>query len=185
MKKKIHKILGIGISAGLVFGLIGAVFVAPVSADLMEWGIVNTPSWEDNVIEPGSDIYDYAVGPDGDTIVAVGGRDAVDLESGAGTPGGLHGSFSISGGSLTYTYISDEVAEISGSLSGTACYLDGAFTFSGMLGPSGAQDYAALSGEITGDPYDGTGGDTLTFSGTLYGTGMLPSFTTNINSGMI
>jgi hypothetical protein len=185
MKSKISKVLGIGLSAGLVFGLIGALFAAPVSADLMEWGIVNTPSWEDNVIEPGSDIYDYAVGPDGDTIVAVGGRDAVDLVTVAGTPGGLHGSFDVSSGNLTYTKISDTVAEISGSLTGNACYLDGAFTFCGMLGPVGAQDYAALTGEITGDPFDGTTGDILTFSGTLYGTGMLDSFTSNISDGMI
>ena len=39
----------------------------------MEWSIVNTPSWEDHVIEPGADIYDYAVaGDDGSIIYAVG-----------------------------------------------------------------------------------------------------------------
>jgi len=71
VKSKITKILGIGLSAGLVFGLIGALFAAPVSADLMEWGIVNTPSWEDMVIVPASDILDYDIGGDGDTIYAV------------------------------------------------------------------------------------------------------------------
>jgi photosystem II stability/assembly factor-like uncharacterized protein len=188
MKNKIHKILGIGLSVGLVFGLIGAIFAAPVSADLMKWSTINTPSWKDHVIEPGSDIYDYAVGSDGDTIVAVGGRDIVNLEviGGATTPGGIHGSFkNFTSGSLTYTYISDTVAEISGSITGTSCYLSGAFTFCGLLGPPGAQDYAALTGEITGDPYDGAGGDVLTFSGTLYGTGMLPSFTHPISGGVI
>jgi hypothetical protein len=150
MKSKISKILGIGLTAGLVFGLIGALFAAPVSADLMEWGIVNTPSWEDNVIEPGSDIYDYAVGPDGDTIVAVGGRDAVDLESiPPESPGGIHGAFDVDSGSITYTKISDTVAEISGSLTGTSCYLSGAFTFCGMVGPDGAMDQAAITGTIT------------------------------------
>jgi hypothetical protein len=71
MKKRISKILGIGLTAGLVFGLIGALFAAPASADLMEWGIVNTPSWEDLVIVPGADILDYDIGGDGDVIYAV------------------------------------------------------------------------------------------------------------------
>jgi hypothetical protein len=182
MKSKISKILGIGLSAGLVLGLMGTIFAAPVSADLMEWGIVNTPSWEDNVIEPGSDIYDYAVGPDGDTIVAVGGRDAVDLESiPPESPGGIHGAFDVDSGSITYTKISDTVAEISGSLTGTSCYLSGAFTFCGMVGPDGAMDQAAITGTITGNPYDGNSGDVLEFSGTLYGTGMLDSFTDTVS----
>jgi hypothetical protein len=71
MKNRVSKILGIGLSAGLVFGLIGTLFAAPVSADLMEWGIVNTPSWEDLEILPASDIIDYDIGGDGDTIYAV------------------------------------------------------------------------------------------------------------------
>jgi len=71
MKNNLSKILGIGLSAGLIFGLIGTLFAAPVSADLMEWGIVNTPSWEDLVILPASDILDYDIGGDGDVIYAV------------------------------------------------------------------------------------------------------------------
>jgi hypothetical protein len=71
MKSRISKILGIGLSSGLVFGLIGVLFAAPASADLMEWGVVNTPSWEDLVIVPGSDILDYDIGGDDDTIYAV------------------------------------------------------------------------------------------------------------------
>ncbi|MFC1956736.1 WD40/YVTN/BNR-like repeat-containing protein [Chloroflexota bacterium] len=69
--KKLKGVLGIGLSAGLVFTLIGTIFASPVSADLMEWGIVNTPSWEDYEIFPNSDILDYAVGGDGDTVYAV------------------------------------------------------------------------------------------------------------------
>jgi hypothetical protein len=72
MNKGISKILGIGLSAGLIFGLIGALFAAPVSADLMEWGIVNTPSWEDGVILPASNIIDYDIsGDDGSVVYAV------------------------------------------------------------------------------------------------------------------
>ncbi|MDD5509553.1 MAG: hypothetical protein PHI12_01890 [Dehalococcoidales bacterium] len=71
--KLISKILGVGLAIGLVFSL-GAAFVAApaASADEMEWGAVNTPSWDDLVILPSSDILDYAVGGDeGDIIYAV------------------------------------------------------------------------------------------------------------------
>ena len=71
MKSKISKILGIGLTAGLVLGLIGAVFAAPVSADVMKWGKVSTPDMGDMVILPASDILDYDIGGDGDTIYAV------------------------------------------------------------------------------------------------------------------
>ncbi|MDD4984551.1 MAG: sialidase family protein [Dehalococcoidales bacterium] len=71
--KLISKILGVGLALGMVFSL-GAAFIAtPVAqADEMEWGAVNTPSWDDLVILPSSDILDYAVGGDeGDIIYAV------------------------------------------------------------------------------------------------------------------
>ena len=42
--KKIAKILGIGLSAGLVFALVGAIFAGPVAADQMKWTKVNTPN---------------------------------------------------------------------------------------------------------------------------------------------
>jgi hypothetical protein len=71
MKSKISKILGIGLTAGLVLGLIGAVFAAPVSADLMKWSKESTPDRGDMVILPQSDILDYDIGGDGDTIYAV------------------------------------------------------------------------------------------------------------------
>jgi hypothetical protein len=71
MKSKISKILGIGLTAGLVLGLIGAVFAAPVSADLMKWTKESTPDRGDMVILPQSDILDYDIGGDGDTIYAV------------------------------------------------------------------------------------------------------------------
>ena len=40
MKNRILKILGIGLSGGLVFGLIGALFAAPVSADEISGAMV-------------------------------------------------------------------------------------------------------------------------------------------------
>jgi len=57
------------------FGCYGTVAVMPQptkhSACGMEWTLENTPSWEDMVILPGSDIIDYDIGGDGDTIYAV------------------------------------------------------------------------------------------------------------------
>jgi len=71
--KLISKILGVGLALGLTFSL-GAAFIASpaAQADEMEWGPVNTPSWDDMVILPASDIIDYAVGEDeGDVIYSV------------------------------------------------------------------------------------------------------------------
>ena len=68
--RKIAKLLGLGLATALAFSL-GASLL-PVSADVQEWSEVTTPSWEDYVIEPDSDILDYAVGgTDGDTVYAV------------------------------------------------------------------------------------------------------------------
>ncbi|MFC2024720.1 hypothetical protein ACFLTJ_04035, partial [Chloroflexota bacterium] len=57
------------------FGCYGTVAVRPQptkhSACGMEWTLENTPSWEDMVILPASDILDYDIGGDGDTIYAV------------------------------------------------------------------------------------------------------------------
>jgi len=71
MKSRVSRILGVGLTVGLVFGLAAALFAAPVSADMMKWGLVNTPSWKDLVVLPASDILDYDIGGDGDTIYAV------------------------------------------------------------------------------------------------------------------
>ncbi|MDD5591179.1 MAG: hypothetical protein PHY18_04560 [Dehalococcoidales bacterium] len=71
--KLLSKILGVGLAIGLVLSL-GAAFLpaGEAQADQMEWGAVNTPSWDDLVILPSSDILDYAVGGDeGDIIYAV------------------------------------------------------------------------------------------------------------------
>ena len=82
--KLISKILGVGLALGLVFSL-GAAFVAApaAQADQMEWGPVNTPSWDDLVILPASDILDYAVGGDeGNVIYAVLELDSPCVEVG-------------------------------------------------------------------------------------------------------
>ena len=70
-RKTISKILGWGLATGLIFTSIAAVFAAPAAAGEMEWTMTNTPSWEDMVILSGSDILDYDIGGDGDTIYAV------------------------------------------------------------------------------------------------------------------
>lgn len=63
MKSKlISQILGWGVAAGMVAGSLASAFISsPVAADETKWTTVNTPSWTDHVIEPGSDIYHYAV----------------------------------------------------------------------------------------------------------------------------
>ena len=68
---RFNKFLGIGLTAGLVVASLAAVFAVPAVAGEMEWTLENTPSWEDMVILPGSDILDYDIGGDGDIIYAV------------------------------------------------------------------------------------------------------------------
>ena len=70
-RNSFSKILGWGLSAGIVFASIASVFAAPAIAGEMEWTMTNTPSWDDMVILPASDILDYDIGGDGDTIYAV------------------------------------------------------------------------------------------------------------------
>jgi len=67
------------VTLALAIGLVLAVSLLPASGRMaradpgeLEWTKVTTPSEEDLVILPGSDIYGLAVGPDGDTIYAVG-----------------------------------------------------------------------------------------------------------------
>ena len=69
--KRIAKMLGVSLVAVLAFSL-GALSL-PVSADPdpHEWSTINTPSWEDNVILPGSDLRDMAIGGNGDVVYVV------------------------------------------------------------------------------------------------------------------
>jgi len=55
----------------MVVASLTAAFAAPAAAGEMEWTLENTPSWEDMVILPASDILDYDIGGDGDTIYAI------------------------------------------------------------------------------------------------------------------
>ena len=163
--KLLSKILGVGLAVGLVFALGATVIPAgEARADQMEWGKVNTPSWEDNVIAPGTDIFDYAVGPDGETIYATGAITSVDVKD--ESIHGLTGEFEIDYGEVTVTRISDNAARIEGWLEGNSCYLMGDFTLFTAMGGFAA----AITGEITVDPYtlcEG-GDDRAEFSGMLY-----------------
>ena len=177
----LSKFLGVGLAIGLVFSL-GAAFVQPdeAQADEMEWGTVNTPSWDDLVIEPGSDIFDYvAAGEDGSTVYALGAVYGAHSDS---TPCGdndmgtrLNGDFTIEdggSGSITITAISDNVGEVEGSLTGNTCYLEGDFTWiNGVFIATVDDDFVgemAVSGEIVDDGDTGTGADTMDFSGYIY-----------------
>ena len=85
MKRKVFsKVLGWGLTTGLIFASVAAIFAAPASAGEMEWTMTNTPSWEDFEILPDSDVIDYAVGAeDGSTVFAITGP-KVSMESVAG-----------------------------------------------------------------------------------------------------
>ncbi|MDD5511148.1 MAG: hypothetical protein PHI12_10115 [Dehalococcoidales bacterium] len=117
--KLISKILGVGLALGLTLSLGAAFIAAPAAqADEMEWGAVNTPSWDDLVILPASDILDYAVGGDeGDIIYAV-----LELESECTEVGwyfddlGEWGNFALvksDDGGVTWSDITENVMEAS------------------------------------------------------------------------
>ncbi len=76
-KKNILGSLGVALSLVIGFALAASFLPANTSMvraspEELEWSEVTTPSGEGLVILPGSDIYDFAVGPDGDTIYAIG-----------------------------------------------------------------------------------------------------------------
>ena len=176
---KIAKILGWGLTTGLVLSALSAVFAAPATAGEMEWTLTNTPSWEDHVILPGSDIFDWDVAAtDGDIIYATGhiGGARSDMPmlpedycEVAGDYTGLAGSFEFDSGSFTFNPISSDEADVSLTLYGDTCYLRGTFTARVNLIIAGVADgFAYVTGEIT--DADGMGNDTLQLSGKLYGT---------------
>ena len=65
------RVVYVGIALALVIGLIGAGFVGASPAKESEWDDVSTPSKDDKVILPDSDILDFDMGPDGEVIYAV------------------------------------------------------------------------------------------------------------------
>ncbi|MFC1956686.1 WD40/YVTN/BNR-like repeat-containing protein [Chloroflexota bacterium] len=173
MKKRISKILGIGLSAGLLFGLIGAVFAAPVSADLMEWGIVNTPSWEDLQILPSSDILDYDIGGDGDIIYAV-------LESNFDCNGvGDEGATAAAGDDLNYALVKSTDggvtwSDITANVTGAANLPAGGFTslVAVAVAPDD-EDWLAVAGygpAVSWVVASQDGGDNFSYTGAITDT---------------
>ena len=71
MKHKFSRILGIGLSLMLLMSLLA--FAAPVSAGTLKWTTEVIPSDTGKVLQPGSDVLDFAVADDQETIYAVGG----------------------------------------------------------------------------------------------------------------
>ena len=69
--RKIAKILGLGLAVALAFSLGAGIGLTPASADVHEWSTIHTPSWADNVILPGSDLRDMAVGGDNGDVIYV------------------------------------------------------------------------------------------------------------------
>jgi len=181
MKTKLFsKILGVGLAIGLVFALGAAIIPAgEARADEMEWGTVTTPSWDNLVIEPGSDISDYvAAGENGDIVYALGhiyGAHDDDAPCGGwGNAIGLSGEFDVDDwGDLIITRISDDVGSVVGDFEGTTCYLEGDFTAvlpvwvdMDMGGGEFFLGEMAISGEIVDN--EGSGDDTMKFTGYVY-----------------
>ena len=183
---RISKILGWGLATGLVFALGAAILLPTPSAaqpSEMEWTTVTTPSEEDGVIVPGSDIFSYCFGPDGDTIYALGaikgahdtnnpgGWEEWETSPGGGNAIGLTGSFAILGGEFILDKISDELADFEGEFDGVVCgELGGDFTAILEIELSEFDGTAAIFGTID----DGE----LEFEGKLYTTsGTMPDST--------
>ncbi|MFC1939023.1 hypothetical protein ACFLWM_02590, partial [Chloroflexota bacterium] len=168
MKSKIHKILGIGLSAGLIFGLIGTVFAAPVSAGMMEWTLTNTPSWEDLEILPASDILDYDIGGDGDTVYAVLEVNSTCNGVGWQIPTGGWGEFALvksTDGGFTWT---DITANVTGAAN---LPLGGPFTsLSHVAVAPDDEDWVAVVGSYNGLPQvvaSQDGGDNFSYTGNM------------------
>ena len=115
--KRIAKILGLGLAAALAFSLGAGIGLTPASADVHEWSTINTPSWEDNVILPGSDLRDMAIGGEnGDVIYVIATLDDKCREtSWCDNPSGGkqkledYGLFKSDDGGVTWTDITENV----------------------------------------------------------------------------
>ena len=166
--KRIAKILGIGLSVGMVFALIGAIFAAPVAADEAKWSKVNTPSWKDLVVLFRNDILDYDIGGDGDIIYAVletrYGCNGVGDES----PGEDPALVKSDDGGVTWT---DITANVTGAAS-----LPTGENWRGFVAVAVAQDdedWVAVAGyadDDDGDPWvvaSKDGGDNFTYTGDM------------------
>ena len=89
-KTKWHtKVIYLGVALSLALGLLLMPAAAGADPGLSKWSRVTTPEVDgsDNVIRTDSDIKDFAVGPDGDTIYAIGIEDG-DPELWKSTNGG-------------------------------------------------------------------------------------------------
>jgi len=93
------------LALALAVGLIGAGFVGAAPAKESEWDDISTPSEDDSVILPDSDILDFAMGPDGEVIYAV-----TTLPVDADHPGAC-ALFKSEDAGVTWDDITDEVIE--------------------------------------------------------------------------
>jgi len=109
--RKLKGLLGTGLVAGLVFALIGAVFVGPAAAGETKWTINNTPDWGDSVILPAGDILDYDIGGDGDIVYAVLELESCSADRDRSAYGDLsdYGLFESEDGGVTWTDITKNV----------------------------------------------------------------------------
>jgi len=157
------KILGVGLAIGLVFALGAAVIPAgEAQADEMEWGQVTTPSWDDFVIAPETDIYDYAVGgDDGSIVFAIGRTYDFGYEATA---------WMSDDGGVTWTDITDTVNDaIDDTASPMNYFAD--FQYGGVAMAPDNEDWVAIAGlDNTGDSVvvaSEDGGDNFSLTGDL------------------
>ena len=101
--KKLPKILGIALAIVLAFGLVAAVMPADeVQAGTSKWTRTNTPSIKTELqLQPGTDLYDMAIGPDGDTVYVVGALGPAPCGL------GVNGTFEIIDGTITFSEYCD------------------------------------------------------------------------------
>ncbi len=181
MKKRITKIWGVGLIVTLLASLL--VMASPASAaDPLQWYSEVIPTETGKVLQPGLDIFDISVNPDGETIYAVGSNTTAPLTKKI---------YKSTNGGLTWTDISDatglpanmesefvacapddpDIVLVAQDVSGNCTvYIsdDGGIEFGNVLFPTtgvtaitdidvsaavGGVNYAAISG------VDGTGGN--------------------------
>ena len=87
MKNKIHKLLGVALTAILLITMTISLVAVPASAKELAWGAESLPSTSSTVnqLVSGVDVTDFAVAPDGNTIFAVAGTTTMYKSTNGGT----------------------------------------------------------------------------------------------------
>jgi len=165
MKKKISRIMGVGLAVVIVTSLLIAVL--PVSAGTLSWGSETIPSTTNKVIETDT-INDIAIAPDGTTIYAALTTDKLYQSTDAGatwsavtSPGAQSDLVAVAPDDT------DLIAVVDDSTDTVYISTNGGSTFSTLGVPEDADDSnamtqindIAISRELSGVHYIAAGGD--------------------------